>query len=315
MSEQPDTEGEKPFYRGVFRPGWLGKEILIRLGLMGIAGLLLLIPPFQRRIPPEKWYKYRYPFTHKEMFPAVGAALILLLAPVFNLGIMLYLIRKKRTQRQLYRQGVLYVLGLWLATCFAILTCEVIKRLYGGLRPDFLSRCFGVDDSDTLLLISKRLTTDEPLQCEQSPYPAKIIWDGRMSFPSEHSATSFAIFTFVGLWNMERIKSIEGYGAQALVVPAICLAIPLIIAISRTSDYRHHTTDVLTGILIGGLCAVAVFYFYFPRRRRSPGTRDSVSLSGEGMGESAPTNENRRSSEHAYGLVPDEEARQLATQV
>eukprot|EP01054_Gregarina_sp_Poly1_P003982 Gregarina_sp_Poly_1__3981@NODE_21_length_20913_cov_102_783268_g19_i0_p16_GENE_NODE_21_length_20913_cov_102_783268_g19_i0NODE_21_length_20913_cov_102_783268_g19_i0_p16_ORF_typecomplete_len151_score14_50PAP2/PF01569_21/7_7e20PAP2_3/PF14378_6/1_8e05LtrA/PF06772_11/0_0017ArAE_2_N/PF10337_9/0_0036DUF3147/PF11345_8/0_018DUF63/PF01889_17/0_016Cytomega_TRL10/PF06084_11/0_044Polysacc_synt/PF01943_17/0_045PTPS_related/PF10131_9/0_097DUF4131/PF13567_6/0_12TcpE/PF12648_7/0_34TcpE/PF12648_7/4_1e03_NODE_21_le len=112
--------------------------------------------------------------------------------------------------------------------------------------------------------------TDDPLTCPETPYSLATIEDGRMSFPSEHSATAFSIFTFMALWNLERIKSIEGYGAQALVFPLIVLLIPLIIAVTRTSDYRHHAADVLAGISLGACIAVAVFWLYFPRKHHRP---------------------------------------------
>eukprot|EP01056_Protomagalhaensia_sp_Gyna25_P001540 Protomagalhaensia_sp_Gyna_25__1539@NODE_1792_length_1536_cov_5_016032_g1470_i0_p1_GENE_NODE_1792_length_1536_cov_5_016032_g1470_i0NODE_1792_length_1536_cov_5_016032_g1470_i0_p1_ORF_typecomplete_len305_score28_31PAP2/PF01569_21/1_4e26PAP2_3/PF14378_6/9_7e08ArAE_2_N/PF10337_9/0_02Spore_permease/PF03845_13/0_016Spore_permease/PF03845_13/9_7e02FUSC/PF04632_12/0_17Polysacc_synt_3/PF13440_6/1Polysacc_synt_3/PF13440_6/53DUF212/PF02681_14/1_3DUF212/PF02681_14/1_2e02DUF5368/PF17336_2/85DUF5368/PF17336_2/ len=286
------------FYTGVFRAGWLGKEVLLRVLLMCFVGGLLLIPPFKRRIQPEKWYKYRYPFTTNEAVPAWLASTVLMVSPILNLTVMLYLIRKKRTSQQLYRQAVLYGLGLWLSLGFAILTCEVVKRFYGGLRPDFLSRCFGTDDSRLLIKISNTITSSDPLECKHTPYSRAVIRDGRMSFPSEHSATAFAVFVFMGLWNMERIKSIEGYGAQALIVPAICLAIPLLIAVSRTSDYRHHPVDVVFGIAIGAVVAGLTFFFYFPHKRRP---RDPPGYLGGASDETQP--------ELEYGLHESQEKR------
>eukprot|EP01054_Gregarina_sp_Poly1_P003980 Gregarina_sp_Poly_1__3979@NODE_21_length_20913_cov_102_783268_g19_i0_p15_GENE_NODE_21_length_20913_cov_102_783268_g19_i0NODE_21_length_20913_cov_102_783268_g19_i0_p15_ORF_typecomplete_len158_score6_81PAP2/PF01569_21/8_6e02PAP2/PF01569_21/0_00036DUF2569/PF10754_9/0_0036HisKA_7TM/PF16927_5/0_011L_HMGIC_fpl/PF10242_9/0_13DUF1461/PF07314_11/5_5e03DUF1461/PF07314_11/0_47EptA_B_N/PF08019_12/3_6e03EptA_B_N/PF08019_12/0_23_NODE_21_length_20913_cov_102_783268_g19_i01511915592 len=151
-------EHEKSFYEGIFRPGWLGREIAIRCVLFASVGLChLLIPPFRRRIQPEKWHKYRFPYTHREAFPAVWTAVLLGLSPLMNLAIMMWLIRRRKSSRQLYRQSVYYALGLLLSVGIAMLICEIVKRFYGALRPDFLSRCFGANDSATLILIARKI--------------------------------------------------------------------------------------------------------------------------------------------------------------
>lgn len=89
-----------------------------------------------------------------------------------------------------------------------------------------------------------------------------------MSFPSEHSATAFTVFTSIALWNFTQIRNLEGYGSEALVVPLIMLIVPLVISLTRMSDYRHHASDIAAGIGLGTMITIFVFFFYIPRGKR-----------------------------------------------
>lgn len=98
-----------------------------------------------------------------------------------------------------------------------------------------------------------------------------------MSFPSEHSATAFAVFGVMALWDFFRLKKIEKYGAEALAVPLMILLLPFVVALSRSKDHRHHSGDVITGILIGCTASLGCYFFYFPRHagKRQPGRASS----------------------------------------
>lgn len=69
----------------------------------------------------------------------------------------------------------------------------------------------------------------------------------RFSFPSGHSITSFAAATGIFMWNRK-------FGAAALALAGL-------IAFSRLYVYVHFPSDVLAGIVIGILCAVAADRF------------------------------------------------------
>lgn len=107
-------------------------------------------------------------------------------------------------------------------------------------------------------------------ECNNPTLSEAQILDGRMSFPSEHSATAMAVFVSIALWDFMMIRSVSG-GAETLVLPALIILIPLSIAISRSRDYRHHSTDIMAGLAIGTSLSIACFAFYFPRTSPRPG--------------------------------------------
>lgn len=300
--------------RSSFRPGFLKKEFLTRLALVLVAGGLQFLEPTTARVQPEKWHKYRFPFAKVETFSAPAAAALLCLAAIVNLTYILYVTRRrkiepqpsetqpgglgakprgKRTLRRLiaygYKDGMYHLLTLSLAVLSTVVVCETIKRLVGRLRPDFLSRCFDTQDSYTLIQLANSFRDDTPPLCagreggESTRARTEQLRDGRMSFPSEHSGTAFAIFMVMALFDFYHIKGMKGYGAEALVFPLFLLLVPLVVSVSRVSDYRHHPSDVFAGVAIGAAAAVSAHFFYQPRRARlQPGAPDPPPPEGAG---------------------------------
>ena len=84
-----------------------------------------------------------------------------------------------------------------------------------------------------------------PFQVDSSIVP--LITPGEYSFPSGHTASSFAASTCIFL----RYKKI---GIVAMLLAAI-------IAFTRLYLFVHFPTDVLAGMLVGILCAILVSTF------------------------------------------------------
>lgn len=68
------------------------------------------------------------------------------------------------------------------------------------------------------------------------------------SFPSGHSCSSFAAATVIFM--------------QYKKIGILSLVVATLIAFSRLYNYVHFPTDVIAGILLGILCAVAVVCFF-----------------------------------------------------
>ncbi|KAI8899703.1 phosphatidic acid phosphatase type 2/haloperoxidase [Globomyces pollinis-pini] len=127
---------------------------------------------------------------------------------------------------------------------------ESAKIWVGRLRPDFLDRCKPVDD-----------------KCTGS---AKSVEEGRKSFFSGHSSISFYGITYLVFWMLEEGWLLLGFYVGRRVTPGfvllfsmIPLMLPAYVAISRSQQYIHHPTDIITGSLFGSLIAyVMVFYHY-----------------------------------------------------
>uniref|UniRef100_A0A914S6N5 Phosphatidic acid phosphatase type 2/haloperoxidase domain-containing protein n=1 Tax=Parascaris equorum TaxID=6256 RepID=A0A914S6N5_PAREQ len=88
---------------------------------------------------------------------------------------------------------------------------------------------------------------------------------GRQSFPSGHSAAAVLLLTFIyvyltGLVKASNIPTLRYLRRILLVLVGVWT---LIVLITRVTDYWHHPTDVLGGIVLGFSC------IYFPFGRRS----------------------------------------------
>ncbi|KAJ3213240.1 hypothetical protein HDU67_003139 [Dinochytrium kinnereticum] len=167
-----------------------------------------------------------------------------------------------------------FIVGLALAVSYTKLVTDFLKVLMGRFRPDFLSRC---QYSEAL----KRCTGD-----------ASEVEDGRKSFPSGHASYSFAGCTFLAIYLLAILEvwpvvtslkfDVKGallpggltrgikreYPSSGRVWRFSLAFLPLFlssyVAISRLQQYIHHPTDVLAGVIIGALIAIAVHYSRIP---------------------------------------------------
>lgn len=72
------------------------------------------------------------------------------------------------------------------------------------------------------------------------------------SFPSGHTASSFCVALFLTMIN------------RRFAVPAYILASA--IAFSRLYLYVHFPTDVLAGMILGSVCALAVYFLLYRKK-------------------------------------------------
>lgn len=132
-----------------------------------------------------------------------------------------------------------------------------MKVYAGRLRPDFLTRLRkeGYRRRDR-----KNRSIDW----------CKVGLKSRVSFPSGHSTTAFACFTPISFYVAHCIKLCKRNRRDVLFSPYIKLIIvllpltvPIMVAISRTRDYRHNFDDILAGTCIGVACAFFTSFVYF----------------------------------------------------
>nr|XP_005887442.1 PREDICTED: lipid phosphate phosphohydrolase 1 isoform X1 [Bos mutus] len=140
---------------------------------------------------------------------------------------------------------------------------DIAKYSIGRLRPHFLDVC----DPDW----SKVNCSDGYIENYICRGNAQKVKEGRLSFYSGHSSFSMYCMMFVALYLQARMK---GDWAR-LLRPTLqfgLVAASIYVGLSRVSDYKHHWSDVLTGLIQGALVAilVAVYVSDFFKKRSSP---------------------------------------------
>ncbi|XP_072715360.1 phospholipid phosphatase 1 isoform X2 [Ciconia boyciana] len=129
---------------------------------------------------------------------------------------------------------------------------DIAKYSIGRLRPHFLAVC-----QPDWTRINCSLGYIENFSCQGDK--GKIN-EGRLSFYSGHSSFSMYCMLFLALYLQARMK---GDWAR-LVRPTLqfgLIAASIYVGLSRVSDYKHHWSDVLTGLIQGAVVAVLIVVY------------------------------------------------------
>jgi membrane-associated phospholipid phosphatase len=200
--------------------------------------------------------------TVPEWAPAVGGGLLLGALLIDGLYV------RKRSHGTEVRQLYDVLFGFVDATVLTFLTVESLKTGFGRLRPDFQDR----------LRIAE--------QCKDRPdtgaclgyagdTPSQVAKEGRLSFPSGHTAFSFAFANYTALaiggryvWGKDATKPSQALGA---LTQAGLLGLATWVGASRVDDHWHNSSDVVAGMAIGMLWSNVAYWRRFdlkgqPRR-------------------------------------------------
>ncbi|CAG5130547.1 unnamed protein product, partial [Candidula unifasciata] len=96
-------------------------------------------------------------------------------------------------------------------------------------------------------------------ECTNTLIEQKWVHDSTLSFPSGHASVSVYSATFTVLYLQMRMNVRFSY----LLKPALqacALILALYCCISRVTDHKHFSTDVIAGSIIGAFLATAAFY-------------------------------------------------------
>ncbi|KAI9659620.1 MAG: hypothetical protein M1831_003701 [Alyxoria varia] len=92
--------------------------------------------------------------------------------------------------------------------------------------------------------------------------------NGFKSFPSGHSSFAFSGLGYTALLLTSQTRALDPHTPLPLaILPIVSLLAPLLIAISRTEDYRHDVWDVTAGSALGILIALGSYRRYYPGLR------------------------------------------------
>ena len=86
--------------------------------------------------------------------------------------------------------------------------------------------------------------------------------DAHGAFPASFAGLGLLSLYLAGKFHLWDRPGSAGVKAWICIIPLTGAAA---VAISRTMDYRHHPTDVLSGAILGSFFAFASYHLYFPR--------------------------------------------------
>nr|CAD2174751.1 unnamed protein product [Meloidogyne enterolobii] len=172
-----------------------------------------------------------------------------------------------------------------LGVCFNQLMVDIAKYTIGRQRPHFMEICLPITEvklngiGGEISKVSKDFRTNCPsdehtyitdFKC--SGKEVDLIKEAQLSFYSGHSAFSFYAAWYTSLYLQARCY--RPLGSQ-LVLPAVQFFLfcgASFVAYSRVSDYKHHWSDVLVGVLIGSAIGIinALFIAEVFQRREVP---------------------------------------------
>ncbi|KPI83699.1 phosphatidic acid phosphatase protein-like protein [Leptomonas seymouri] len=150
---------------------------------------------------------------------------------------------------------------LW-AVGLEVCIMAALKIYAGRLRPDYLDRLriAGYTRSMESLPSPQK---DPQFYCQlMNDHPS--LKEGRLSFPSGHSSTSFSVFTVMSFFCVAYLRPFARQASFTRLLVCLCpLVVPAMCAVSRTRDNKHHFSDIIAGSLIGVACAMVSFYGSF----------------------------------------------------
>ncbi|XP_047944198.1 lipid phosphate phosphatase 2-like [Salvia hispanica] len=224
------------------------QDWLILLLLAGIDGGLNIIEPFHRYISSDLMTDLKYPLKIPDTVPMWAVPVYAVILPC--LVFLIYYHRRKDVY-DLHHA----ILGLAYSVLITAVITDSIKDAVGRPRPNFYFRCF----PDGIAIFNPN---NGDVMCTGD---RKLIKEGYKSFPSGHSAWSFAGLGFLAWYLSGKIKVFDKRGhAAKICIVLIPYLFAALVAISRVDDYWHHWTDVFTGSMLGIVVSSICYLQFFP---------------------------------------------------
>ncbi|CAL8405670.1 unnamed protein product [Arctogadus glacialis] len=157
---------------------------------------------------------------------------------------------------------------------------DIAKYSIGRLRPHFLDVC-KPDWTQINCTVGGYI---ENFSCQGD---TRLSNEGRLSFYSGHSSFSMYCMLFLALYLQARLTA----SWARLLRPTLqffLIAASVYTGLSRVSDYKHHWSDVLVGLLQGALMALLVVFFVSDLFKKKEETVKPEEISHASFVESPP---------------------------
>ncbi|XP_064184790.1 phospholipid phosphatase 2 [Anguilla rostrata] len=241
--------------------------------------LTALFKPYQRGIYCND-ESIRYPYKRDTITHATMAAVTISFSVVIITSGEAYLVYSKKLHSNSnfnqYVAALYKVVGTFLfgAVVSQSLT-DLAKFTIGRPRPNFIAVCAPKVCNGYMLNIS----------CTGNSHN---VTESRLSFYSGHSSFGMYCMLFLALYVHARMA---GKWARLLrpTIQFFLVAFAVYVGYTRVSDYKHHWSDVLVGLLQGALIAVLNVRYvsdFFKERPPHcpcpcPSTAETVALDGQ----------------------------------
>ncbi|XP_041825888.1 phospholipid phosphatase 1 isoform X1 [Melanotaenia boesemani] len=266
--------------------------VLLDLVCLILAGLPFAILNLQHRPFRRGFFcnddTIKYPFKEDTIsYQLLGGIMVpvTILIMVFGECLLVYLNRlKSKSSFGSYVACVYKAIGTFVfgAAMSQSLT-DIAKYSIGRLRPHFLDVC----KPDWKLLNCSLGAYIEDFTCSGD---ATMVNEGRLSFYSGHSSFSMYCMLFLALYLQARLQ-VEWARLLRPTLQFFLIAASVYTGLSRVSDYKHHWSDVLTGLLQGALMALLVVFFVSDFFKSSADSRKEADIPHTTLQET-PTNGN-----------------------
>lgn len=164
-----------------------------------------------------------------------------------------------------------------LAFAFATLTCHILtsisKYSIGRLRPHFIDVCNPFEADPDLCSDPSSFNYITSYKCSDR-YPKRVVKEARLSFMSGHSSWAAVTMIFLVFYMQQRVT----WSKLTILKPTLqfsLIAFAIYVGFTRITDYWHHWSDVLVGLLQGTLTAYICFT-YVPQLHDEKDDQDIV---------------------------------------
>ncbi|XP_030629766.1 phospholipid phosphatase 2 isoform X2 [Chanos chanos] len=208
--------------------------------------MTIVFRPYQRGIYCDD-ESIRYPYKPDTISHGMMAAVTITCSIVIITSGEAYLVYTKRlysnSNFNRYVSALYKVVGTFLfGACVSQSLTEMAKFTIGRPRPNFMDVCKPI--------VCKGYMTE--LNCTGN---IRNVTESRLSFYSGHSSFGMYSMLFLALYVQARMVS----KWARLLRPTIqffLVAFAIYVGYTRVSDYKHHWSDVLVGLLQGALIAI-----------------------------------------------------------
>ncbi|KPM06391.1 phosphatidate phosphatase-like protein [Sarcoptes scabiei] len=258
------------------------KQLIIRLIIDSFVLLTISIPIllfYQIGQPYKRGFNcnddsIRYPF----LASTISSNLLFTyssLIPIITFCITEYLLLRRLTLDQELSRRIWWRYYVWriyltlVPFAFACLTSQLItdiaKYSIGRLRPHFIDVCRPRVNGEIIDRFSHcKLSPEEYItefECTRNDLSARYqIKDSRLSFMSGHSSFSAVALMYAVIYIQLRF-SWRQIGLFKPLLQYLLICLTLFTGFSRISDYKHHWSDVLIGLIQGTLVAIICVCF------------------------------------------------------
>lgn len=236
--------------------------------------MTIMYSPYQRGVYCDD-ETIRYPYRKDTISHKLMAAITIPCSIIIIASGEAYLVYTKRLYSNSgfnqYAAALYKVVGTFLfGACVSQSLTDMAKYTIGRLRPNFIAVCAPEVCNGYML----------ELNCTGNP---RNVTESRLSFYSGHSSFGMYCMLFLALYVHARMAS----KWARLVRPTIqffLVAFAIYVGYTRVSDYKHHWSDVVVGLLQGALVAVLTVRYisdFFKERpplcqNAEPGENDDI---------------------------------------